>query len=217
MTGARIIDRNSDSGTRFGEFAAFCAVSAARQDGFKDQRMTRRNGFTLIELLTIGIITLLISMAVPSMQTFTQNSRQTAAVNDLISGMHLARNTAITTNSRVTVCPSGNGTSCQSVTWDQGFIAFVDRDSDQTVDGDEAIIRSGDAKDAMTISSAEFSDYLMYRPNGRAMRATVGENTGRFSACDNRGSAHAKMIQIDLSGRARVIDARDDGISVSCY
>jgi type IV fimbrial biogenesis protein FimT len=179
--------------------------------------MTRQNGFTLIELLTtIGIATLLISMAVPSMQTFSQNSRQTAAVNDLLSGLHLARNTAITTNTRVTICPTSNGTSCQSVSWDRGFIAFVDRDSDQAVDADETVIRTGGAADALSITSGDYADYLMYRPNGRAMRAAVGENTGQFSACDSRGSAHAKRIQVELSGRARVLDTKVDGISVIC-
>lgn len=180
--------------------------------------MTRQNGFTLIELLTtIAVATLLISLAVPSMQTFSQNSRQTAAVNDLVSGIHLARNTAITTNTRVTVCPSSDGQACGSVTWDQGFIAFVDRDSDQTVDGDETVIRTGTTAARITITSGQYGDYLMYRPNGRVMRAAVGENTGQFAACDERGSAYAKMIQIDLSGRPRVLDAKADGISVACY
>ena len=180
--------------------------------------MMRQDGFTLIELLTtIGIAVLLISMAVPSMQTFSQNSRQTAAVNDLISALHLARNTAITTNTRVTVCPSANATSCQAVGWDKGFIAFLDRDSDQTVDADEAIIRTGSARDAMSISSGDYPDFLMYRPNGRVMRAAVGQNTGEFSACDSRGPDHGKLIQIDLSGRPSVLDVKADGVSVSCY
>lgn len=177
----------------------------------------RQDGFTLIDLLTtIGIAVLLVAMAVPSMQTFTQNTRQTAAVNDLVAGLHLARNTAITTNTRVTVCPSSNATSCQAVSWDQGFIAFVDRDSDQAVDADETIIRTGSSRDAMTITSGDYPDFLMYRPNGRVMRAAVGQNTGDFSACDSRGSEHAKQIQIDLSGRPRVLDAKADGVAVSC-
>ena len=181
-------------------------------------RIKRQKGFTLIELLsTIGIATLLISMAVPSMQTFSQNSRQTAAVNDLVSALHLARNTAITTNTRVTVCPSANGEACQSVSWDKGFIAFVDRDSDQNVDDDENILRSGDGADSTSLVSTDYPDFLMYRPNGRVMRAAVGENNGQFAACDDRGSAHGKLIQIDLSGRARAISAADGGVTVSCY
>ena len=180
----------------------------------------RQNGFTLIELLTtIGIATLLVSMAVPSMQTFSQNSRQTAAVNDLVSAMHLARNTAITTNTRVTVCPSANGESCQTVDWNEGFIAFVDGDSDQVLDDDETILRSGAGAgtNSLSLVSTDYPDFLMYRPNGRVMRAALGENSGQFTACDDRGPEHGKLIQIDLSGRPRVISATDSGISLACY
>ena len=61
--------------------------------------MIRKNGFTLIELLTtMSIAAILVTMAVPGLKSFTLNSRQTAGINELVSGMHLARNTAITMN-----------------------------------------------------------------------------------------------------------------------
>ena len=179
--------------------------------------MARQNGFTLIELMTtIGIAAILVTMAVPSMKSFTLNSRQTAGVNELVSGMHLARNTAITMNTRVTMCTSENGQSCQSVGWDKGWIAFIDKNSDQNVDADEAIIRSAGSVDGLTINSGLYSDYLMYRPNGRVMRASVGENSGSFTSCDYRGSEHAKAIFLDLSGRPRVSDSYSDGMALSC-
>ena len=66
--------------------------------------MTSHKGFTLIELLTtMGVATILIAIAVPGMQSFKMNARQNGSVNELVSGMRVARNTAITTNSRVTV------------------------------------------------------------------------------------------------------------------
>ena len=105
--------------------------------------MARQNGFMLIELMTtIGIAAIPVTMAVPSMKSFTLNSRQTAGANELVSGMHLARNTAITMNTRVTMCTSENGQSCQAASWDKGWIAFIDKNSDQNVDGDETTIRS---------------------------------------------------------------------------
>ncbi|MCH8072879.1 MAG: GspH/FimT family pseudopilin, partial [Proteobacteria bacterium] len=77
--------------------------------------MMRQKGYTLIELLTtLGVASVLVSMAVPSMQSFRMNSRQSGTTNQLISTMHLARNTAITTNTRVTVCASSNGNTCES-------------------------------------------------------------------------------------------------------
>ncbi len=177
--------------------------------------MHRERGFTLVELMTIlAVVAVLLTVATPALQQFTNNSRQTGGINDFISSMHIARNTAITTNARVTLCASSNGNNCESVAWDKGWIAFVDRDSDQNVDDDEVILRVGAGVDGVTISSGQFSDYLMYRPNGRAMGGAVNQNSGQFTICDRRGSNHAKAIKIDLSGRPRVVD--HDDISLSC-
>lgn len=179
--------------------------------------MMRQKGYTLIELLTtLGVATVLISVAMPGMQSFRMNSRQSGKVNELLSIMHLARNTAITSNTRVTLCSSSNGNSCESVAWDKGWIAFVDKDSDQNVDDDEAVIRVGTGVDGVTISSGQYSDFLMYRPNGRAMGDVPSKNSGQFTVCDRRGSQHAKAIVIDLSGRPRVVDNDSYGISLSC-
>jgi type IV fimbrial biogenesis protein FimT len=179
--------------------------------------MTRQNGFTLIELMiTIGIAAILATMAVPGMKTLTLNSRQTAGINELVSGMHLARNTAITMNARVTMCPSSDGQSCAAVSWDQGWIAFVDKNSDQLVNADDTIVRAASSVTGLTISSGMFADYLMYRPSGRVMRATTGQNSGLFTSCDYRGAEHAKAIFLDLSGRPQVSDSYSGGMPLSC-
>ena len=97
--------------------------------------MRQEHGFTLIEMMVgIGLMALLLSMAVPALQMFSNNARQTGAVNDFVSSMHAARSTAITTNSRVTVCPSITGLGCAAVSWDQGWIVFTDPNSDQIFD-----------------------------------------------------------------------------------
>jgi Tfp pilus assembly protein FimT len=152
----------------------------------------------------------------PGMQSFRMNSRQTGKVNELISIMHLARNTAVTVNSRVTVCSSNNGNNCEAVPWDKGWIAFVDEDSDQNVDDDETVLRVGAAVDGVTISSGQFPNFLMYRPSGRVMKNALNQNSGQFTVCDKRGSQHAKAIMLDLSGRPRVVDNESYGISLSC-
>lgn len=179
--------------------------------------MKRQKGYTLIELMTtLGVATVLISVAMPSMQSFRMNSRQSGKINEMISIMHLARNTAVTTNSRVTLCSSKSGASCDSVAWNQGWIAFVDKDSDQAVDDDETVLRVGAGVEGVSISSKEYSNYLMYRPNGRLMKIVVSENSGQFTICDKRGSKHAKAIMLDLSGRPRVADNDSYGVTLSC-
>jgi type IV fimbrial biogenesis protein FimT len=186
-------------------------------EDLQDDSMFRQKGYSLIELMTtIAVASILITVALPGMQSFRQNSNMTGQVNELISIMHLARNTAITTNSRVTVCASSNGDNCNAAGWDDGWIAFVDRDSDQFVDDNETVLRVGSESDNLTILSGQYPSFLMYRPNGRAMKNTVSENSGRFIFCDKRGAQHAKAILVDLSGRPRVADNDSPGVSLSC-
>ena len=179
--------------------------------------MARQKGFTLIELLTaMAVATILIAVAIPGMRAFQMNSRQSSALNELVSGMRVARNTAITTNTRVTVCASENGTSCANVSWQEGWIAFVDRDGDRSLDNDESILRSGAGIDGLTISSGMFASFFVYRPNGRIMFQNVNQNSGQFVVCDDRGSEYAKGISLDLSGRPRVVDNYSAGVSLGC-
>ena len=81
--------------------------------------MRRDGGFTLIELMiAIALVAILLATAVPALDDFTNDARQTGAINDFIGSIHLARNTAITTNSRVTMCASASGTNCEATSWD---------------------------------------------------------------------------------------------------
>lgn len=179
--------------------------------------MRRQTGFTLIELLTaMAVATILIAAAVPGIQSFQMNARQSGSVNELVNGMRIARNTAITTNTRVTVCASTNGESCGNAGWEDGWIAFVDRDGDRALDNDETIIRAGSEVQGVTIKSGQFADFFVYRPNGRVMFTNVNQNNGVFMICDERGSEYAKGIRLDLSGRPRVVDRDSGGVSLSC-
>ena len=174
-------------------------------------------GFTLVELMiAIALTGLLLSMAVPALDQFTTSARQTSGINDFVASMHMARSTAVTTNFRTTICPSSNGVACEAVAWDQGWIVFADRDSDQVVDNDETVISSAEAVRGLDIQSAEFGQFLMYRPNGRAMTASAAGNAGQFTVCDARGSDHAQVVIVDLSGRPRLSRYLADGSDPSC-
>lgn len=179
--------------------------------------MRQERGFTLIEMMiAIGLTGLLLSMAVPALEVFTSNARQTGAVNDFVSSIHVARSTAVTTNSRVTVCPSDNGNRCAAVSWDQGWIVFTDPDSNQIVGGNERIIATGSRIDGLTIDTGDFATFMTFRPNGRVMNASVNGSAGQFTVCDSRGASHAKVMIIELSGRPRFSEYQQDGSAPSC-
>ncbi len=179
--------------------------------------MRRENGFTLIELMiAVGLTGLLLSMAVPALDIFVSNARQTGAINDFVSTIHQARSTAVTTNTRVTICPSAGGTNCEAVGWNAGWIMFSDPDSDRQVDNDETILSASGPVDGLTIQSGQFSTFMMYRPNGRVMNASLNGSSGAFTVCDDRGAGHAKVMIIDLSGRPRLSRTMADGSAPSC-
>lgn len=183
----------------------------------KDYVMRRERGFTLIEMMiAVGLTALLLGMAVPAMSSFVNNARQTGAINDFVSSMHLARNTAITTNARVTVCASAGGAGCEVTTWDQGWVAFTDQNNNLLIDGDDAIISSASAIEGLSIRSGEFAQILQYRPNGRVLAAGGNGNSGEFTVCDGRGSDYAKVIIVELSGRPKFSKKLADGTAPAC-
>ena len=179
--------------------------------------MRKEKGFTLIELMiAVGLTGLLLSMAVPALDIFVANARQTGAINDFVSSIHKARSTAITTNARVTICPSASGNNCEAVGWNQGWIVFSDPNSDRSVNAGETIIDASGEVQGLTIQSGEFPTFLMYRPNGRVMNAALNGSSGAFAVCDKRGTSHAKVMQIDLSGRPRLDTVYADGSAPAC-
>jgi len=179
--------------------------------------MRHENGFSLIELMiAVGLTGLLLSMAVPALDIFVANARQTGAINDFVSSIHQARSTAVTTNARVTICPSAGGANCEAVGWNAGWIVFTDPDADRNVDNDERLIASSGSVTGLTLQSAEFGTFLMYRPNGRVMNASLNGSSGSFTVCDDRGANYAKVMILDLSGRPRLSKTMVDGSSPSC-
>ncbi len=193
--------------------------------------MKRHSGFTLIELMiTLFIVSILLTVGVPSLRTFMQGNQLIAATNELVSALHVARSEAIKLNTRVSICESSNGTSCSATgDWSNGWIVFVDADGglDNTgapctslntdcllrvhekIDDDNLTIKGKDANSA-TVSAFTFTSRGIPKTLNGALRSGV------FSLCsldDNGGVINARAVVLGLSGRVR---ASSNEAVISC-
>ncbi|WP_293006591.1 Tfp pilus assembly protein FimT/FimU [Nitrosomonas sp.] len=158
-----------------------------------------QHGFTLIELLvTLSVVSILLSVAVPSFSTFLQNNLLTTQSNSFYSALALAKSEAVRRSSPVSLCPSTNGTSCTGGTiWSNGWLVFADTNNAGVVDAGEEILQVGTTfSGGNTFSSGK--NRITFTANGYSM----GFND-TFTLCDSRGGSHSKAIILNNQGRFR--------------
>jgi type IV fimbrial biogenesis protein FimT len=139
----------------------------------------KSTGFTLIELMiTLAIAAVLLTVALPSMRTFIENSRIKAASFDVQSALILARSEAIKRNADVTLTSTGGAN------WKSGW----------TITAGGATIQAQDAYTSSAKLAISGPASLVYKGTGR-LSATVGAIT-----VSSTGSSRTSTITISLTG-----------------
>ena len=132
-----------------------------------NQCYIRARGLTLIELLvTLAVAATLVFMAAPMFTSITSNNTLSSATNLLSTHMQLARSEAIKRGTAVTICPSGDGTTCANTDqWALGWIVFVDGGAAGEVNAGDTILAISPSLDGdVTIGSSDV--YISYLPDG---------------------------------------------------
>ena len=166
--------------------------------------MNRTSAFTLIELVvTIAVLGILAAVALPSYKSLIARNRASSDANSLLSLITMARSEAIKRNAPVVLCKTANGTQCSTSganSWSGGVLVFVDSVTrNQTVDTDEAIIRSElPFTVGTTISNTE--NYVSYSSSG-----LVNGGAGTFTITPNGLSTYQKSVVISITGRPKVL------------
>ena len=192
------------------------------------QSKERNRGFTLIELLIVIVIAAILALiAGPNLRDFLRKNAMESAMIDLRSALSFARSEAIARGKPVTICHSIDLESCSSAganegMWHQGWIVFLDSDTDGVVDADDVISRVHQALATpytltfnsvagTTIGSA--ADFIQFGRTGRMTSVTGNPTQGLFKICEETGDDRlARGIVLFATGAVRMTaDIDNDG------
>lgn len=184
--------------------------------------MKKITGFTLLELMAVvSVAGVLMTLAVPAMQSFIQKNKLTVFGNELVSAMQVARSGAIQMALPACVCASTNAESANPAcngddNWEDGWIAFIDTNNGplngcvfEPASGD-VLLKVWDgsaASNEITFRSASATinaaDYVRFNQRGIPVSVQGANMQGLFKLCDARGlSQNGNVI-----GRGIVLSA----------
>lgn len=162
------------------------------------------SGRTLIELVCIlAIVSLLSGQAYSSISAWLARQSATAQVNWLVGAIHYSRHAAITHRTTVTLCPGdSSGAGCGG-DWENGLIAFSDRNKDALINGDDQIINVIPAlpvTGTFTWRSFRQRPYLQMTEMGH-----TNNQNGNFVYCTVHQPLTApRQIIVNVQGRVRL-------------
>jgi type IV fimbrial biogenesis protein FimT len=178
-------------------------------------------GFTLIELmLVIVILSITLWIGLPSMGNLVEQTYRKTSLNNLISGLHLARTSAIFEQTHVTLCPLDAENRCVR-DWRQPVSIFRDPKRQRQLTSSDALIRViAPPKRGNLKGRTGIRRHFGFTPSGMAKDAI-----GHILWCPDDGDAtQAYQLLINMGGRLRIARDRDsngivegsNGKDVSC-
>ena len=169
----------------------------------------RAAGFTLIELLvTIAIAAILLALAAPSFEDAAVSSKVSDVATKLAVTANTARGEAIKRNGRIVVCMSADGDSCAgSGSWEQGWIAFHDRNQNGTRDANA----NPTLDDTVVLKEAAVtSGYKVIENGGQTSlnfpSTGIGASTANYTVCRSTPIIHKsqRTVLIAPTGKGSV-------------
>ncbi|BCY01090.1 prepilin-type N-terminal cleavage/methylation domain-containing protein [Stutzerimonas stutzeri] len=156
--------------------------------------MSNRNqGFTLVELvITLAILGVVVSIAVPAVETLITQNRQNALLKELWAAVQGARAAAIMRKEPIEICASKDGTSCVS-DWKGGWL-----------------VRSPSAQKTLNVNLLASGNDIRWRGMGQSVRFRSNGttlNNGSFYQCHD--SKVAWQLKLNRQGRLRKVPANE--------
>lgn len=153
-------------------------------------KLRAHSAFSLLELLiTLVLISIGLSMAIPTYSALKQKSEHVALRDQLHASLNHARLQAVLRRTTVGLCGSPDGLTCRN-DWSQGWRIYLLNNPEQNLH-----IQQIGAPSA-TIRWAGFDKQLRFHSNG-----TSPTSNGRFFQC--KGEKIAWQLVINRQGRVR--------------
>jgi type IV fimbrial biogenesis protein FimT len=179
-------------------------------------RKILQEGVTLIELLvTLSVVAIIVAIGVPALRDFFAMNQMSAAVNDLVTSMHVARSEAIKREISTTVCPSANwdepnATCTPLASLADGWIVVADPA------GIAVVVQRHEPLSGRIQLEHDFNDSINFTASGMPGNAN-GEGEFNLLLCDDRGDqetgggiAAGRWINIRGTGRPRIYTQHAD-------
>lgn len=158
------------------------------------------HGFTLVELLVaVSLLAVIVSAAVPAFNRLTERERAVASTNTLVAHFQLARNTAISRKTFVTVCPTADGARCaDNNVWSNGWMTFVDASKTGQPQSGKDILRVEPNNSRSLFMHSGGRRRVRFTPAGMAYGTNITVNI-----CPQSGSDAGRAVIVSNPGRVR--------------
>ncbi len=178
----------------------------------------RHQGFTLLELLFVMITAaVLVALAAPNFIALTKNNRITSITNELVAGINIARQVAVSRGAYSVICRSDNAATAAPTCapsggdWSDGYIVYI-KDPDQIYgvtiadnafdnsNGDTLIYQfDGSAPADMVVTTlGGADDFIKFSSTG--LRADTA-STAAVQICDDRAGDLGRTVSVTQTGR----------------
>ena len=165
--------------------------------------MQSQSAFTLMEMLvTITIITILLAVSLPSMNSLTTRAKEEILLSQIHNAISFAQQEAQVRHIAVAVCGSRDNVTC-SQEWNTGLLVFMDEYDDGVIHDREQILSVVQFKlphgNIYWRSYPFYHHYAVFTP-----AVLMPSNNGTFWHCHTNSHSPLWAIMLGKSGNARI-------------